>query len=423
MPLRLCAAVLSVIPILTCCVYAPALSASTTDQRLERLAAGDGDPAHALAGIALVVMNGNTMLYAGAAGRAHIEPGADRQMTPDTKVRVASISKMALALVTRELVDSGQIDLDRDVSLYLGWPLRNPAAPEAVISFRHLLAHTSMLRDPEAYWAPLGDDIRSLILVDHPPFSTEHRLPGDWFEYANLNFGVAATALEAATGERFDRLASHYFDTLGLDIGYNWSGVSPAARAMGATLYRRHDGVWVAEIDDRPTLDASAPLVLNPDHLDLATYAIGTNGTLFSPQGGLRASARDLARLVRELRDPQTQPLWSSPWRYNAKMHNGVTVESGPKDYDFFTAYGLGVQLLEGDRAGAAWRDETLIGHSGDAYGLLSGAWVSTDRDISFAYVISGVNGDVEMLRGQRTAFSVYEETLIDLAHEIASAR
>ncbi|MBU1288372.1 MAG: beta-lactamase family protein, partial [Alphaproteobacteria bacterium] len=203
---RLCAFLLGLclVPLLAACVHSAPFAAPSADQRLERLAAGDGDPAHALAGVALVVMQGDTVIYAGAAGRAHIEPGADRPMTPETKVRVASISKMALALMTQEQADAGTIDLDNDVSDYLGWPLRNPAAPDAVITMRHLLAHTSTLRDPEEYWAPLGDDIRSLILVEDAPFSATHPVPGDWYEYTNLNFGVAATALEAATGTRFD---------------------------------------------------------------------------------------------------------------------------------------------------------------------------------------------------------------------------
>ncbi|MEH6694853.1 MAG: serine hydrolase domain-containing protein [Hyphomonas sp.] len=423
---RLCAFLLGLclVPFLAACVHSAPLAAPSADQRLERLAAGDGDPAHALAGVALVVMQGDTVIYAGAAGRAHIETGADRPMTPETKVRVASISKMALALVTQEQADAGTINLDHDVSDYLGWPLRNPAAPNAVITMRHLLAHTSTLRDPEEYWAPLGDDIRSLILVEDAPFSATHPVPGDWYEYTNLNFGVAATALEAATGTRFDQLASRYFAAHDLDIGYNWSGVSRAARAEGGTLYRREDGTWIAQTDDTPALNASAPVFINTNNLDLAAYTPGTNGTLFSPQGGVRASAGDLARLVRELKQPHNRSLWSDPWRYDAAQPNGVTSEGGPKAYDFTTAYGLAVHLLEGDHPGAAWPGETLIGHAGEAYGLLSGAWVSTARDLSFAYVITGISDASEPPRGQRTkAFSVYEEALIDLARDIAPAR
>ncbi|MBU1288115.1 MAG: serine hydrolase, partial [Alphaproteobacteria bacterium] len=223
---------------------------------------------------------------------------------------------------------------------------------------------------------------------------------------------------------RFDQLASRYFAAHDLDIGYNWSGVSLAARAEGGTLYRREDGTWIAQTDDTPALNASAPVFINTNNLDLAAYTPGTNGTLFSPQGGVRASAHDLARLVRELKQPHNRSLWSDPWRYDAAQPNGVTSEGGPKAYDFTTAYGLAVHLLEGDHPGAAWPGETLIGHAGEAYGLLSGAWVSTDRDLSFAYVITGISDASEPPRGQRTkAFSVYEEALIDLARDIAAAR
>ena len=41
--------------------------------------------------------------------------------------------------------------------------------------------------------------------------------------------------------------------------------------------------------------------VLAPSGCDLATYRLGDNGALFSPQGGLRISVRDLATIGRLL--------------------------------------------------------------------------------------------------------------------------
>ena len=63
-----------------------------------------------------------------AAGAA--DPQTGRAATADDPVRIASISKLATALGVMRLVDDRRLDLDRDVSDYLGWSLRNPAFPD-----------------------------------------------------------------------------------------------------------------------------------------------------------------------------------------------------------------------------------------------------------------------------------------------------
>ncbi|MFM5906483.1 MAG: serine hydrolase, partial [Novosphingobium sp.] len=53
-----------------------------------------------------------------------------RKVTIDDPVRVASVSKLVTAIGVMRLVDQGRLNLDRDVSDYLGWPVRNPAFPD-----------------------------------------------------------------------------------------------------------------------------------------------------------------------------------------------------------------------------------------------------------------------------------------------------
>ena len=59
-----------------------------------------------------------------------------RRVTPDDPVRVASVTKLVVALGVMRMVDAGQLDLDRDVSDYLGWQLRNHAFADKPISDR-----------------------------------------------------------------------------------------------------------------------------------------------------------------------------------------------------------------------------------------------------------------------------------------------
>ena len=98
--------------------------------------------------------------------RSHIRPvltegeadrATHRMVSADDPVRIASISKLITALGVMRLVDGGKLDLDRDVSDYLGYPLRNPAFPARKITLRLLLSHQSSLLDgDDLYIIPLG---------------------------------------------------------------------------------------------------------------------------------------------------------------------------------------------------------------------------------------------------------------------------
>src|SRR6476659_253122 len=97
----------------------------------------------------------------GASGLADRAGG--RRLTIDSPVRIASISKLVVALGVMRLVEQGRLDLDRDVSDTLGWTLRNPAFPDRPITLRLLLSHRSSLRDDVDYAIPLGTELRAAL--------------------------------------------------------------------------------------------------------------------------------------------------------------------------------------------------------------------------------------------------------------------
>lgn len=339
----------------------------------------------------------------GLAGRAQ-----RRRLTVDDPVRIASVSKLIVAIGVMRLVGEGKLDLDRDVSDYLGWSLRNPAFPGRPVTLRLLLSHTSSLTDGIDYALPYGVDLRT-ALANPAAFDAAHP-PGAFFHYANLNFPVIAAVMERAGGERFDRLIARLvLQPLGLDACFNWTTCSDAAVARAVVL-TAPDGTVLR--DDLGGRRPACP-VLAPDGCDLSAYVLGGNGALFSPQGGLRISARDLARIGRLLLD-RGRPLLSeasfatltSPvWTYDGA--NGET-ESG-----FFCAYGLAVQSLPGTREGCHdalfGPGRAMIGHAGDAYGLRSGVWVDPAAGTGIAFFAIR-NGD-DPPRG-RTAFRAIEEQL-----------
>src|SRR5437016_2264795 len=61
----------------------------------------------------------------GTFAQGDADPQTRRAVTPDDPARVASVSKMVVAIGVMQLVEAGKLDLDRDVSDYLGWNLRN----------------------------------------------------------------------------------------------------------------------------------------------------------------------------------------------------------------------------------------------------------------------------------------------------------
>ncbi len=353
----------------------------------------------------LIVRRAGTTIFEHSAGFASglEDPGAlPRAFTSGTKFRAASQSKLATALLAHRLAQAGKLDLSADVARYFSKPLRHPAFADVPITLARLLSHTSGLQDPEIYWMAAPGAISDLF-TDRMWRDAKFGPPGKGFLYANFGYGLIATVIEAVMGERFDRLATqHVFEPLRIDAGFNWSGVSQAVREKGASLYRRSGGAWRAETDAGDVLAGTAPTILAADGFALEAYKPGTNGTLFSPQGGLRASLADLATLVRAVASIANAA--APVWTFSDVSPNGET------DFGYFRSYGLGPQIHSADDS--PMPGEMLIGHHGEAYGLYGGAWHIPARDMEFAYVVTGSpEGEAER-SGLHPAANIYTAPL-----------
>lgn len=348
----------------------------------------------------------------GSAGFADRASG--RALAIDDPVRIASVSKLMVALGVMRLVEQGRLDLDEDVSAKLGWTLRNPAFPTAPITLRLLLSHRSSLRDEIDYVVPIGKSLKVELAIPKA-YDADHR-PGTYFRYSNLNFPIVASVMEKASGERFDRLIHRLvMAPLSLDACYNWTRCSDRALGRAVILYD-DDGSVLR--DDLGGKQPACPVVPAADgSCDLSRYALGENGALFSPQGGLRISARDLAivgqLLLNEGRH-QGRPFLSHAsisaitqpvWRFDGS--NGET------DEGFYCAYGLATQTLpvatKGCRDDLFGAGRVMVGHAGDAYRVRSGLWVDHKRGVGIAFFAA--NNGTEPPHG-RTAYRAVEEYL-----------
>ena len=356
------------------------------------------------------------VLAEGEADRAsHRAAGAD------DPVRIASISKLVTTLGVMRLVDQGKLDLDRDISDYLGYRVRNPAFPDRPITLRLLLSHQSSLIDgDDLYIVPLGVTLRER-LADPRVWDAGHAPGSGWFHYTNLNFPVVASIMEKVSGERFDVLMSRLvLKPLGLDACFNWgAGCSAGAYRRAVVLYRSTGEV--ARDDLRGSPPACPVFVVAGTACTLQGYRPGENGALFSPQGGLRISMLDLAKigqllarggrgfLSRKAFAEMTRPAW----RFDGS--NGLG-EDGTAS-GFFCTYGLATHTI--GSKGKGCNDDLFgdgrvrIGHSGDAYGLKAGLWVDMNTGRGLAFFTSAVP-DTEP-KG-RSAFLLREEQTVSRA-------
>lgn len=356
------------------------------------------------------------VLAEGLADRA-----SGRAVSAADPVRIASISKLVTALGVMRLVDRGQLDLDRDVSDYLGYRLRHPAFPARKITLRLLLSHQSGLIDAgELYLIPLGTPLRQR-LEDPRVWDKDHAPGSGWFHYTNLNFPVVASVVERVTGQRFDvALHTLVLRPLGLDACFNWgAGCSARAYRRAVVLYRSTGEVARDDLKGSPPacpvyVEAGNPCRFHP-------YTLGENGALWSPQGGLRVSMQDLAKIGQVLArggrgflSPRAFAELTRPqWRFDGG--NGLG-EDGTAS-GFFCAYGLAVQTI--GSGGKGCRDDLFgdgrlrIGHSGDAYGLKAGLWVDRQTGRGLAFFTSAVPWDAPT---GRSAFTAAEESVVERA-------
>lgn len=391
-------------------------------QTLESLV--DPDGASPVLGLGLIARDAAGQIVLAEAHGRGLADGRFRPFTLDTPVRVASISKMIATAGFMRLVEAGHVGLDDDLSDLAGFRLRHPLFPEEPITARRLASHTAGLRNGETFPVPLGRRLEEALAADGPLsgggswWSPSGQPPG-WFAYADVNVAVLAQVMERATGERFDRLMHRLlFQPLGLDVGYNWSGVSKAKRDLASACCRLVDGAWVPEVDGRV---ARAPAVwINPDPeqpgIGADHYRLGDNGFAFSPQGGLRASVRDLDRLglmfsrgLGPLSGQSLAVMADPVWTFDPLAANGDT------DRGLITRYGLHVQAAGGAAsdaffgAGSAdWR-----GHFGEAYGLVSGLFWNLRDGRQVAWIINGTPADATLERLPELAITPWEAALL----------
>lgn len=387
-----------------------------------------GDSGSKVLGLGVVVFKDGKQAYSFFGGRRRINP--DKPVNRDTLFRSASLSKMFTAFAIMQLVECGKLSLTDDVGDWLGFELRNPRFPATPITIEMLASHTSSLRDGNAYNLPPCRSVEEFFREGGKHFANTR--PGKFFGYCNLNYGLLGTIIERVTGKRFDVYQrENILDPLDIGGGYVVGNLSDSAFEKLGSLYQRQGGSWKAQIDDyavKPRRDTVRDE--NPYRAETyATYSLdryvtGTNATVFSPSGGLRISFGGLSHCLdmlinrgkfggrQVIGEKSFDTMTAAHWTYDSEHPNGNTYGGVMENY------GLGTYRLGGESRARPCKDYAidLIGHSGEAFGLISGLYFVPGTRDGFAFMINGraIGLDDKGSCGEYSANYIWEEGVMN---------
>ncbi len=314
-------------------------------------------------GVSYVVVKDNEIIYKQAKGWRDRE--AKDPLKSDDLFRIASISKSFSATALMQLIEEGKIDLKDDVNEYVGFRVRNPKYPDTPITINMLLSHTSSISDKNGYFRlsiidPTKNDEWQKSYNDYPP--------GSQYEYCNLCFNMVGAVIEGLTNQRFDQaIKTRILDPLGLEAGFN---VDELNKDKFAVLYY-HD-------TDDNKFEPSPSAYASPQKA-LQDYTLGYDAAVFSPTGGMKMSAVDLATYMR---------MHMNYGRYeNGQLITEDLSKTMQTPVLKSSNYGLALRVDEDVIPG-----ERMVGHTGNAYGLYSAMFFEPEKKFGMVVITNGVN-------------------------------
>ncbi|MEY4050292.1 MAG: hypothetical protein RL262_1126 [Bacteroidota bacterium] len=314
-------------------------------------------------GVSVAVVKNNKIIYSHSFGQKNIE--ANTPLTDDCIFRIASISKSFSATSIMQLVEAKKLSLEDDASDLIGFPLRNPKFPDKVITLKMLLSHRSSINDSQGYFS-----LDSINPATNPDYAKcyNNYAPGTGYMYCNLNYNMTGAIIEKYSEERFDQYVKlHVLDPLDIYGGYC---VDSLDKNRFATIY---------EFNKETAKFTNSPNAYAPRSKEIADYAMGKTTPIFSPTGGMKISATDLAKYMM---------MHMNLGKANGKRiisKRSARIMQTPLSSD--ENYGLAIlktdKLIEG---------KTLTGHTGSAYGLYSTMFFEPNEKFGIVVISNGCN-------------------------------
>ena len=195
---------------------------------------------HDLPGFSAMIVTKDSVLYQNGFGFANIK--SKQAFTPETLLNICSISKTFIAVAAMKAIEDGYLSLDTKVNDLLPFKVVHPKYPSIPITLRHLVTHTSGMKDSflayrKGYYMhkkfklkkrrlPTGyynharafnqneqinyQDLLEQLSSPHGKwYESEDNFtkypPGIEYKYSNTAAALAAYVIELAVGEAFDQ--------------------------------------------------------------------------------------------------------------------------------------------------------------------------------------------------------------------------
>lgn len=231
----------------------------------------------AMPGLSITVMVNGGEYWSKGFGYADLENNI--KVTPDTKMRVGSISKSMTATAIAAAVEKGKVDIEKTVQDYMeNYPFKDSA-----ITLHQLGGHIGGIRGYKTkseQWVYRHYDsiTESLTIFENDPLVA---YPGDEFHYSSYGYTLLSAAIESATKMDFLPFMDRY---LWQSLGMNNSGQDNVKKIvpLRSRQYRKDEGgniINAAYVDDSYKIAGSGMLSSSVD-LALMGNALVTNGFL-----------------------------------------------------------------------------------------------------------------------------------------------
>lgn len=312
-------------------------------------------------GMSVAVVKKGKLIFTGAYGYRDLEN--KKPLESKHIFRIASISKSFTATSIMKLVDDGKVNLDEDVSNLIGFTVRNPKFPDKIISLRLMLSHLSSINDSEGYF--------NLDVIDpnkNPNWMKAYSeyAPGDSFLYCNLNYNMIGAILERASQQRFDDyVIQQVLKPLSLYGGYDVTKLDSSRFAY----------IYEYNTDSKKYTRSAGAYAVRSELKD--NYQLGRTTPVFSPTGGMKISATDLAKYMSMHMNYGIYKDGRIITRKSAKLMQ--TPFSNVEQYGF--ALENTTSMVDGVR---------LVGHTGSAYGLFSAMFFDPKKKYGIVVISNG---------------------------------
>ena len=281
-----------------------------------------------------------------------------------TCFRIASVTKWVTAIGLMTLYDQGRLDLDRDISDYLPFKVRNPAYPDTPVTARMLLSHTSSLSPDASSYRPDWESISR----SYDPIFDESVKPGTKYAYADYNGALFGCLIEAITGESVQNYMDRtVFRPLGLTAAY-----SPKYLPAGTPtkdLLKTNGTVGLSVADD-----------LKFAYNNTADPRANNGYTV----GGLYINTASMTKLA--------QMMLSGGELNGVRILNRSTVSLMEADQPGLASGKYGLSTVRHSQ----FPRGTWYGHQGRYLGLSSNVYYQIDTGITLALVMNGYNYQLE---------------------------